>query len=277
MRDELRRFLAEDLGQGDLTSLAIARGETATAVILPREPCILAGGEEAAEVFSLVGAKAERPFADGERVPPRAVVLRVEGDVGSILAAERLALNLLMRLSGIATMTRLVVERCRAINPKVEIAATRKTTPGFRALEKKAVVLGGGNPHRLRLDSAILIKENHVEVAGSVEEAVRRVRERHPNAPLQVEARSREEALAAVACGARSVLLDNFTPDALSEVARELRAIDAGVFLEASGGIAPEDAHRFARHVDRVSLGRLTHSVTAIDFGLDLVDVRRPR
>ncbi|HVL87604.1 MAG TPA: carboxylating nicotinate-nucleotide diphosphorylase [Candidatus Thermoplasmatota archaeon] len=275
MADALRRFLDEDLGQGDLTSQAVVRGESAKAVVFPREACVLAGGEEAAAVFAHLGLKVARPVADGDRVPPRATVLAIEGDAAAILSGERVALNLLMRLSGIATATRLVVERCRTTNPKIEVAATRKTTPGLRELEKKAVVLGGGHPHRMRLDDAILVKENHIEVAGSVEEAVRRVRERFPDRPFQVEARSREEALAAVSAGARALLLDNFDPTALAAVAKEIRARHPDVFLEASGGVDPDEAQRYARHVDRVSLGRLTHSVTAIDFALDLADVRR--
>ncbi|HLF24236.1 MAG TPA: carboxylating nicotinate-nucleotide diphosphorylase [Burkholderiales bacterium] len=263
------RFLAEDIGKGDRTTNAIVRGERAVARLYPREACVLAGNKEAAFVFERLGARAQRLIDDGRQVASNANVLRVEGDAGAILTGERLALNFLMRLSGIATTTRFVVQQCRIANPKIEVAATRKTTPGFRAFEKKAVVLGGGHKHRSRLDEAILVKDNHAVVAGGVGEAVRRARSVHPESQIEAEAKTRQEAFDALKAGAQSILLDNMKSDEVGAIAVELRAANPNVFIEASGGITPENARAYARHVDRVSLGALTHSARAIDFSLD--------
>lgn len=273
--DDLSRFVAEDLGAGDLTTHGVARGERVSAHLLPREACVLAGSEEACDVFRRLGAKPEARFADGKLVHSGVTVIAVEGPAEAVLTGERLALNFLMRMSGIATATHYLVQRCRVLNPRIEVAATRKTTPGFRAWEKKAVGLGGGHPHRSGLHDAILIKDNHITVAGGVEQALRRVREKHPGKAIEIEAKTREQALAAARAGVESILLDNMAPDAVAGLAEELRKLHPGIFLEASGGITPDTAPRYARHVDRVSLGMLTHSVKAIDFTLDVVGVQR--
>ena len=268
--DDLERFLAEDLGAGDLTTQAIARGERARARIVLQEDAVVAGLTEAASVFARLGASAQLPAQDGQPCAAGAEVLRAEGPAEAVLAGERLALNFLMRMSGIATATRRAVDRAKAVNPRCDIAATRKTTPGFRAYEKRAVVLGGGVPHRMGLWDAILVKDNHLALAGSMAEAVRRCREAHPGKPLEVEADTEAQAEEAMGLGVEWLLLDNWTPRRLAEAVPALRKRNEKTRLEASGGIAPDAVTAYAPWVERISLGALTHSARAVPFSLEL-------
>jgi nicotinate-nucleotide pyrophosphorylase (carboxylating) len=272
--DDLDRFLAEDLGsaQGvDVTTRAIARGERARARVVAQEAMVVAGLEEACEVFRRRGATPQAKAQDGQRIAEGAVVLEVEGPAEAILTAERLALNLLMRMGGIATLTRRTVDLAQAVNPRCEVAATRKTTPGFRAFEKKAVALGGGGRHREGLHDALLVKDNHLLLAGSVEEAVQRCRAAYPSLPLEVEADTEEQAEALGRLGVDWVLLDNWSPARLAAAVPGYRKKYAKVKWEASGGIAPEAVTAYAPWVDRVSLGALTHSARAVAVSLELL------
>ena len=253
--DDLDRFLREDVGAGDVTTGAVARGERVRARIVAQEACVAAGVAEAAEVFARLGAKAEARARDGDAVGEGAELLAIHGPAAAVLTGERLALNLLMRMGGIASLTRRTVERARAVNPRCEVAATRKTTPGFRAFEKRAVALGGGGTHRQGLWDAILVKDNHVAVAGSLEEAVRRCRDASPGMPVEVEADTEAQAEAAARLGVAWILLDNWTPRRLAEGAPGLRRLAPEVRLEASGGVRPEQVTAYAPWVDRVSLG----------------------
>jgi nicotinate-nucleotide pyrophosphorylase (carboxylating) len=279
LQDALDRFLAEDLGprglEGDVTTRAVARGERLRARIVLQERAVVAGLAEASAVFARLGAKAEHGARDGQGCAAGQELLQLHGPAAALLAGERLALNLLMRMSGIATLTRHAVEVAHAVNPRCEVAATRKTTPGFRAFEKRAVVLGGGVPHRAGLHDAILVKDNHVALAGSVEEAVRRCRAQAPGLALEVEADTEEQARAAAGLGADWVLLDNWTPRRLAEGVPGLRKGWPRVKWEASGGIAPENVGAYAPWVDRVSLGSLTHSARAAPCSLEVTAVER--
>jgi nicotinate-nucleotide pyrophosphorylase (carboxylating) len=276
--DDLDRFLAEDLGpqglEGDVTTRAVARGERVRARIVVQQEGVVAGLAEASAVLARLGSKAEHGARDGQRVAAGHEVLVVHGPAEAVLAGERLALNFLMRMSGIATATRRAVDLAHAVNPRCEVAATRKTTPGFRAWEKRAVELGGGVRHREGLFDAMLIKDNHIAVAGSPEEAVRRAREGTTLA-LEVEADDEAQAAAAVKLGVAWVLLDNWTPRRLAEAVPGLRKLRDGVRFEASGGIAPEDVSAYAPWVDRISLGALTHSPRALPFSLEVAQVER--
>lgn len=267
---DLQRFLDEDLGFGDITTDALIGDEEGRAVIRTNEECVLAGLEEAAQVFSLLGAKTFPNGKDGDDISEGVGVLTVEGKVRSILYGERLALNFLMRMSGIATATREVDLACKAVNRRCRVAATRKTTPGFRSYEKKAVALGGGDPHRYRLDDAILIKDNHIAAVGSVSEAVRRAKTVSFTKKVEVEVESLAQAEEAVKAGADIIMLDNMLPDECARVSAVIRSTSS-VLIEASGGITPENAPEYARYVDIVSLGCLTHSVRATSFSLDLL------
>jgi nicotinate-nucleotide pyrophosphorylase (carboxylating) len=179
-----------------------------------------------------------------------------------------------MRMSGIATQTKALVERCRKMNPHVRIAATRKTTPGFRYFEKKAVMLGGGDPHRYRLDDAFIIKDNHLRIVGSVKEAVRRAKKGGFTKKIEIEVENLRDALEAVNAGADIIMLDNMTPKEAEETAKKIKEIKKSVIVEISGGITPDNIIDYAKFADVISLGWLTHSTKAVDFSLEIIEVK---
>jgi len=263
--------LTEDLGSaGDITTDAtIPPGTPLCAEIRSREPGRIAG----VDVVPLVLARFPEPAtaiivaADGSDVGAGATVARIEGSARTVLGAERTILNILGRLSGIATATARAV--AGTAGTRAVIKDTRKTTPGLRALERYAVAVGGGVNHRCGLHDAVLIKDNHIGIAGSIKVAVARVRERHGAAlPVQVEVDTLEQLQEALDCGVNAVLLDNMAPDLL----RRAVALAGGrCHTEASGGITPDHVREVAATgVDSISLGALTHSVRVLDLGLDL-------
>ena len=271
LEEALRAWLREDLGQGDLTSLLVVPEDIeGEAVILAKEGGVLAGLWVAERVFALADPRtAFAPLvAEGARVAEGTEVARVRGPLRGILAGERLALNLLQRLSGIATLTRAYVEALAGT--KAQILDTRKTTPGLRALEKYAVRVGGGRNHRYGLFDGILIKENHVRAAGGVGEAVRRAKARAPHyLKVEGEVRDLAELEEALEAGADLILLDNFPLEALREA---VRRVGGRVPLEASGNMTLERAKAAAEAgVDYVSVGALTHSAKALDLSLLVV------
>jgi len=271
----VERFLHEDVGDGDITTLAIIGEETGTARVRANEVSVLAGLKEASEVFGHLGLKVVPLAQDGEEIAAGANVMSVEGPLRAILVGERLALNMLMRMSGIATATRAAVNSCRERDPSVRVAATRKTTPGFRRFEKKAVVLGGGDPHRYRLDDAILIKDNHLAVVGSITEAVKKAKAVSFTKKVEVEVEDIEGAEEAAAAGADIILLDNMSSQQAGRCAEVIRKIDERIIIEASGGITPDNAPDYAEAVDVISLGWITHSARATQFSLDVLEVRK--
>lgn len=269
--DEIDRFLREDVGkEGDITSKALFAKQTARATIIAKQPCMVAGLQEAYQVFQKTAARTTMISKDGASVKKGTVVMQIEGPVRSILQGERLALNILGRMSGIATETKKLVKRCKRINPKVTIAATRKTTPGFRGFEKKAIILGGGEPHRYGLYDAVLIKDNHLKIVGSVEEAIRRVRKKLPDKPIEIEVENEQDALSAAAMNVDTIMLDNMNPLKGRNIARKIRQINPGILIEVSGGITERNIENYASFADRISLGCLTHSVKSIDFSLEI-------
>ena len=271
LEEALRAWLREDLGQGDLTSLLVVPEDIeGEAVILAKEGGVLAGLWVAERVFALADPRtAFAPLvAEGARVAEGTEVARVRGPLRGILAGERLALNLLQRLSGIATLTRAYVEALAGT--KAQILDTRKTTPGLRALEKYAVRVGGGRNHRYGLFDGILIEENPVRAAGAVAEAVRRAKARAPHyLKVEVENLALAELEEALEAGADLILLDNFPLEALREA---VRRVGGRVPLEASGNMTLERAKAAAEAgVDYVSVGALTHSAKALDLSLLVV------
>lgn len=270
--EDLRRFLAEDVGKGDVTTMALDPSRRLAGDVVARRACVVSGLAEASAVLAHLGAKVEHLARDGDRVAAGTVVLRVRGPAAAVLTGERLALNLLMRMSGIATLTRDLQDKVRAVNPACRVAATRKTTPGFRRFEKRAVETGGGDPHRFGLHDAFLVKDNHLLAVPDVAEAVRRCRALDPAKFLQVEADRREQAWAAAEAGADAVLLDNFAPAEARALYRDLKARFPHLMVEVSGGITPANVAEYADAADRISLGYLTHSAPAVDFGLDVTD-----
>lgn len=273
-RELVARALAEDLGAGDITSNATVRADTrGKAQIVQKQPGVVFGLEVAAEAFSQAGAdrlfKREPEGRWRDSVPT--CVAEVDGPARALLAAERTALNLLCHLSGVATLTARFADAVNGTD--VVILDTRKTTPGLRALEKAAVVAGGGRNHRMGLDDAVLIKENHIALAGGLAEAVRRVREAEPGREVEVECRTVDEAAYALGTGAHRLLLDNMRPDELRRAAeaREAAAKAGGhpARLEASGGVTLDTvADVAATGVDFISVGALTHSAPALDLSM---------
>jgi nicotinate-nucleotide pyrophosphorylase (carboxylating) len=271
MRPKMQEYIREDIGSGDITSeLVVPADALAKGSVLCKQDCVLAGCREAAEVFESLGAEAKALKEDGSKVAKGEVVLIVSGPARAVLAGERLALNFIMRMSGIATLTDDLVTRCRRVNPKVRVAATRKTTPGFREFEKRAVVLGGGDPHRSSLADGILIKDNHIAIAGGVREALRRARSASFTRKVEIEVEDERSALEAVEAGADIVMLDNFAPEQAKQLTAKLKAKKPSVLIEVSGGITPDNVEEYAAAADIISLGWLTHSVRSADFSMSV-------
>ena len=269
--DDIDRFLSEDLGEeGDVTSDVLFTKQTAHAIIIAKEDCIVAGLEEAQQVFKKLGVVATSLVKDGSAVKKSTIVIEITGQARPILKGERLALNIIGRMSGIATETKKIVDRCRKINPRVMIAATRKTTPGFRIFEKKAVILGGGEPHRYGLFDAVLIKDNHLKLIGSVEEAIRTVKSKIHDKIIEIEVENESDALSAARMNVDVIMLDNLDPIIGKIITRKIREINPDVLIEVSGGITGDNIEKYASFADRISLGYLTHSIKNKDFSLEI-------
>ncbi len=279
----LKAALQEDLETGDLTGDGAVPGQArAKATLVAKQDGILAGLPVFLRVFSLCdsGAELDARATDGDPVVVGQVIATISGNARAILRAERVALNFLQRLSGTASLTAKFVERVKSVG-NVRILDTRKTTPGLRRLEKYAVRCGGGENHRFGLFDEAMLKENHIELAGSsIEEALGRLR-KHVGTRVRItaEARDEAEAMAALRGGADVLLLDNMTPELLCELCPRLRAaaekLGQAVELEASGGIVLENVHHFGQaELDRISVGALTHSAGALDFSLLLEPLR---
>lgn len=272
----IERAFVEDLGEGDKTSTAaIDAQQQSTASLRARKAGVVAGVCLAAATFELAGvSKYQRLLKSGDRVEPGQEILTVVGATRSILLAERVALNLISHLSGVATLTRAWVDAVAGTG--TIIRDTRKTTPGLRKLEKYAVRCGGGQNHRMSLSDAALVKDNHIAAAGGVAEAFRAVREHEPDIAVEIEVDTLDQLREALAAGADLVLLDNMAPDVLREavaISREHSSrTGRKVILEASGGLTLSNAGAVgATGVDYISVGGLTHSSPILDIGLDYV------
>ena len=267
--------LNEDVGDGDHTSLAtISEGKQGKAKLLVKDEGILAGVELAVEIFHIVDAnlKVNVFIHDGTRVKPNDIALDVEGDAQSILKAERLVLNCMQRMSGIATKTRQIVDILQGTN--TQVLDTRKTTPGMRYLEKWAVRIGGGVNHRFGLHDMILIKDNHVDYAGGIREAIEKthdyLKKQNKKLAIEIEVRNLEELeLVLQTGGVNRILLDNFNFRDLREA---VNIIEGRYITEASGGITIDNIREYAAcGVDYISVGALTHSVKSLDLSLKAV------
>jgi nicotinate-nucleotide pyrophosphorylase (carboxylating) len=279
VRDEVRRFLREDIGSGDITTAwTVPADMTASAWIIARESCVVAGLPIARAVFAELdpGVAAEPQVCDGTPVAPSARVMRLTGRAAPILSGERVALNLLQRLSGVATITRRYVEEVAGTGASV--SDTRKTTPGLRLFEKYAVRVGGGRNHRVGLYDAVLIKDNHVAAAGGITAALRAVAERRTrDVRVQAEVDSLSQLADALDAGVRAVLLDNMSPALTATAVAMVRARPDGrsIWIESSGGITLANIRAYAETgVDTISVGALTHSAPSVDIALDFDGVR---
>lgn len=267
LRDLVRRALAEDATDRDVTTLAtVPEDARAKGVLVARAPCVVAGLDVFAACFTeqdpTLDVRTDR--RDGDRAEPGSTIATIEGSARAILTAERTALNFVQRLSGIATLTRAFVDAAGG----TAVLDTRKTTPGLRALEKAAVLAGGGVNHRATLADAVLVKDNHIVAAGGITAAVRRARAALPGRPIEVECDDLDQVREALKAGADAILLDNMEPGMLAEAA----ALAKGrARTEASGGITLANVAAIARTgVDAISVGALTHSAPAADLSLDV-------
>ena len=267
--DWIAAYLKEDRAEGDITSQAIfAADHPGVATLHVRSRCFVAGVQVAVSVFERLGASCDVHVEDGTWADAGTAILTVRGPTRAILAGERLALNILGRMSGIATATRGPVEALGAACSGALVAGTRKTTPGFRVFEKQAIVIAGGVPHRMDLEEEAMIKDNHREAAGSVTAAVRAVKEAFPDKVLTTEVESLDEAMEAAAAGTDWILIDNQTPEVGQMWADAVWAGHPQVKVEASGGIGPDDVVAYG-WADRISMGWLTHQAVSADVGLD--------
>jgi nicotinate-nucleotide pyrophosphorylase (carboxylating) len=270
---QIGAFLAEDLGRGDITTQAcVTRNARARGRFLAKEQMVVAGLEAAEAVFSTLDSQQQlEAFAsDGEELEAGKVIARTSGFADVLLAGERVALNLLQRLSGIATVTRRYVRAVEGTG--AQIVDTRKTTPGLRMLEKYAVLSGGARSHRFGLDDGVLIKDNHIALAGGVAAAVERARESVGHLhKIEVEVSTEKDLREAIGSGADILLLDNLSPEETARMVIVARELAPGVALESSGGITIENVRAYAEAgVDLISIGALTHSARAMDISFKI-------
>ena len=260
----LRYYIEEDSFYGDTTPVP----ETyVKAEIVAKESFVLSGVEIACLCFEICGAEAKPLSRDGAEVRRGDTVVEVEGMSGDVLLAERTALNILQRMSGIATATKKLVELVKPYG--VRVAATRKTTPGFRLFEKLAVIHGGGDTHRMSLSDCVLVKDNHIAVAGGVRKALELAKNTSFTKKVEVEVSNLKDALEAVKCGADIIMLDNMSVEDVRKAVREIRKISENVVIEVSGGITPDNAEEYARTgVDVISSGYITHSARSVDVSM---------
>jgi len=267
-KKELLRFLAEDLGKGDISSALLPRTKI-KARIISRQIAVLAGVKYAKEIFVLKRCRVRILKKDGIKVKPNQTILEIVGTPQAILSCERTALNLLSRMSGIATQTNDLVKKIP--NLRTRLFATRKTAPGLRFFDKEAVKIGGGEKHRMALDQMVMLKDNHLSVGGSLEELVEKAKRKHKKVEVEVE--NQKDAVFAVEAGATIIMLDNFTPKNISKTITVLKKLGLRnkVKLEASGGITEKNIQSFARTgVDMISVGQITNSVRGIDLSLEV-------
>ena len=270
--DDLDRFLIEDLSnKGDITSDLLFTSENSKAKIIVNEKCIIAGLEETKKIFKKLRVKTNFFLKDGDSVKKYNIIAELNGKATSILKGERLALNILGRMSGIATETKKLVNIVKKINPNVTIAATRKTTPGFRKYEKKAVSIGGGEPHRMGLYDAIMIKDNHIKIIGSLDIAVQKIKQKIKYKMIEIEVETQKDAIRAAELGVDIIMLDNFELESTKKTIKKIRNINNNIIIETSGGITLENIKKYASFADRISIGYITHSVKNIDFSLEVI------
>ncbi len=274
VRRKIREMLAEDIGFADITSEVIVPAKAvASAEVVAKQAGILAGVVEASISFDEVGAKVKALKHDGQRIKPGDVVMRIRGPARGILMAERTALNLLMRMSGVATATHGMVERIRKENPRIILAATRKTMPLLSYFDKRAIQVGGGDPHRFRLDDCVVVKDNHIRLVGSISEAVKLARTASFSKKVEIEVSTANEALSAARSGADIVMLDNMMPAEVKRTIDLLKKADLRerVLVEASGGIDLANVASYAAAgVDIVSSSYMTLRAPALDMSLEI-------
>ena len=277
LRDSLVNFLGQDVGTGDVTSEIVLPPDLfahAEITCKSDKSPIVAGLEEAGILFDICNCRVQTLARDGCQVQNGTIVMNISGKALAILKAERTALNLIMRMSGIATETRKLLEMVGKVNRSIKVACTRKTAPGLRSFDKKAVVLGGGIAHRNKLDEMVMIKDNHLVLARSIEQAIGQARKKmNGSSKLECEVKNLAEMVCALKAGSDIIMLDNFSLDQAKAAMAEIKKIGGHrrIKVEISGGIGPQNIADYAKlQPDIISLGYLTHSLTAIDFSLEI-------
>jgi nicotinate-nucleotide pyrophosphorylase (carboxylating) len=266
----LQSFLAEDIRTGDITSKLLPRKKI-VASIISRQNGIVAGVEYAKEIFQSRNCKVTMHRKDGQLVTPNQKIITISGDIYPIFSCERTALNLMSRMSGIATKVNIYSKKIHAANPKVELYSTRKTAPGLRIFDKDAVVIGGGHRHRMSLDQMVMIKDNHIAASDSLLDLIRLAKQRHKK--IEVEVESLHHAVMAAREGVDIIMLDNMSPAQIKNIIKKLKRLNLRnkIKIEASGGINLSNVSQYAKSgVDMISIGRLTSSVEGLDLSLEV-------
>ena len=269
-KKELLRFLAEDIQCGDITS-ALLPNQKIVAKIISREQGIVAGVKFAIDIFRLKECHASPFIKDGSRLKANQIILQVSGKAKSILSCERTVLNLLARMSGIATQTNHLVSQIRKHSKKTNLYSTRKTAPGLRYFDKEAVRIGGGHKHRMSLGDMIMLKDNHLLLCNSMKDIIKKARKKHRQVEVEVE--NQRDSILAAEYGATIIMLDNFSPSQIKKTITVLRKkkLRNRVKLEASGGINSKNIGAYAKTgVDIISVGSITNSVIGLDLSLEV-------
>jgi nicotinate-nucleotide pyrophosphorylase (carboxylating) len=270
IKKELLRFISEDIQGGDITSVLLPKKKI-KAKIISRQEGVLAGVKFAGDIFRLKGCNVKIIKKDGAKLKSNQIILQISGNAGTVLSCERTALNLLSRMSGIATQTNFLVSKIRKINRKTKLYSTRKTAPGLRFFDKEAIMIGGGHKHRMSLNDMVMIKDNHLLVTNSMEGIIKNARKRHKHVEVEVE--NQRDAILAASSGATIVMLDNFSPVQIKKTitALQKKKLRNKVKLEASGGINSKNIAAYAKTgVDIISVGSITNSVKGLDLSLEV-------
>jgi len=270
IKKELLRFISEDIQGGDITSVLLPKKKI-KAKIISRQEGVLAGVKFAGDIFRLKGCNVKIIKKDGAKLKSNQIILQISGNAGTVLSCERTALNLLSRMSGIATQTNFLVSKIRKINRKTKLYSTRKTAPGLRFFDKEAIMIGGGHKHRMSLNDMVMIKDNHLLVTNSMEGIIKSARKRHKHVEVEVE--NQRDAILAASSGATIVMLDNFSPVQIKKTitALQKKKLRNKVKLEASGGINSKNISAYAKTgVDIISVGSITNSVKGLDLSLEV-------
>lgn len=276
LRESLVRFLREDIGQGDLTSqYTVDEGlKSSSQIICKSEIAVVAGLEEAKIIFEICNCDSKALVNDGDIVKRGIRVMKINGNTRAILKAERTALNLIMRMSGIATDTKKFVDIVKTVSKDIKVMGTRKTAPGLRYFDKKSIKLGGGHSHRNTLDELILIKDNHLAVSTSIQSAISNARlKAGKNMMIECEVSNKKSSVEAIKSGADIIMLDNFTPEMAQKTISDLRksGLREKVLIEISGGVNISNIKDYALALpDMISIGSLTHSSNSIDFSMNM-------
>ena len=270
IKKELLRFISEDIQGGDITSVLLPKKKI-KAKIISRQEGVLAGVKFAGDIFRLKGCNVKIIKKDGAKLKSNQIILQISGNARTVLSCERTALNLLSRMSGIATQTNFLVSKIRKINRKTKLYSTRKTAPGLRFFDKEAIMIGGGHKHRMSLNDMVMIKDNHLLVTNSMEGIIKNARKRHKHVEVEVE--NQRDAILAASNGATIVMLDNFSPVQIKKTitALQKKKLRNKVKLEASGGINSKNISAYAKTgVDIISVGSITNSVKGLDLSLEV-------